>query len=211
VRGRIPNVRDADAAAARLADTPEWRAAKIVKVNPDAPQRGVRFRALQQGKTLMMPTPRLREGFLVVDPSRLALNRLYAASSIRGAFELGTPVALDELPNIDLLVFGSVAVSQQGDRVGKGEGYAELEFAVLRTLGRVPADVVIATTVHDEQVVGAIPREPFDVTLDLICTPSRTIRVRRRGQRPPGVLWDLLPQERRAEMPILEDLYRRSH
>jgi 5-formyltetrahydrofolate cyclo-ligase len=102
-----------------------------------------------------------------------------------------------------------VAVSPAGDRVGKGEGYAELEFAVLRSLGRVPEDVPIATTVHDAQVVDAIPREPFDVTLDLICTPTRTIRVRLRGSRPAGVLWHLLPAERRAEMPILEELYRR--
>jgi 5-formyltetrahydrofolate cyclo-ligase len=71
--------------------------------------------------------------------------------------------------------------------------------------------VVIATTVHDEQVVPVIPREAFDVTLDLICTPTRTIRPPGRGPRPPGVLWDALPAERRAEMPILEELYARSH
>jgi 5-formyltetrahydrofolate cyclo-ligase len=182
----------------------------VVKVNPDAPQRGVRFRALRQGKTLLMPTPRLREGFLLLDPRTLAPNQLFAASSIRGALALARPISVDELPKLDLLVFGSVAVSAAGDRVGKGEGYAELEFATLRTLGRVPEDVVIATTVHDEQVVEAIPREPFDVTLDLICTPTRTIRVANRGPRPAGVLWDLLPAERRAEMPILEELYRRT-
>jgi len=79
----------------------------------------------------------------------------------------------------------------------------------LRTLGRVPADVIIATTVHDAQVVDAIPREPFDVTLDLICTPTRTIRVEKRAPRPNGVLWDKLPAERRAEMPNLEELHRR--
>jgi 5-formyltetrahydrofolate cyclo-ligase len=169
----------------------------------------VRFRALKQGKLLLMPTPRLREGFLLLDPTRIAANQLFAASSIRGAMTLATPVALDDLPAIDLLVFGSVAVTPTGDRVGKGEGYAELEFAVLRTLGRVPADVVIATTVHDAQVVEAIPREPFDVTLDLICTPTRTIRVEKRGPRPDGILWDVLPAERRAEMPILEELQRR--
>ena len=157
-----------------------------------------------------MPTPRLREGFIRLDPSRIPANRWFEASSIKGAFELGEPIGLDELPIIDLLVFGSVAVSGQGDRVGKGEGYAELEFAVLRTLERVPADVVIATTVHDAQVVDEIPREPFDVTLDLICTPTRTIRVKRRGPRPPGVLWDHLPAERRREMPVLEELYDRS-
>lgn len=210
MRGRIPNVRDADAAAERLAQTLEWQSARVVKVNPDAPQRGVRFRALRQAKTLLMPTPRLRDGFILLDPSTIAANRLFAASSISGAAELGRLITLDELPRIDLLVFGSVAVTPEGDRVGKGEGYAELEFATLRTLERVPEDVVIATTVHDQQVVETIPREPFDVSLDLICTPTRTIRVRRRRRRPDGVLWDALPEARRREMPILEELYRRS-
>jgi 5-formyltetrahydrofolate cyclo-ligase len=209
VRGRIPNVRDADAAAERLSQTPEWQSAGVVKVNPDAPQRGVRFRALRHGKLLLMPTPRLREGFLLLDPSRLQPRQFFAASSIKGAFSLSEPIGLDELPRIDLLVFGSVAVSPAGDRVGKGEGYAELEFAVLRTLDRVSRDVTVATTVHDAQVVDAIPREPFDVTLDLICTPTRTIRVREPGPRPDGVLWDRLPAERRAEMPILGELYNR--
>jgi 5-formyltetrahydrofolate cyclo-ligase len=201
VRGRIPNVREADAAAERLARTAEWQRAQVVKVNPDAPQRSVRFRALKEGKTLLMPSPRLREGFLL-----LRTDRHWEASSIKGAFELGTMIGLDELPPIDLLVFGSVAVSPDGDRVGKGEGYAELEFAVLRTTGRIPEDVPIATTVHDLQVVDAIPREPFDVTLDLICTPTRTLRVKHLGPRPPGVLWDYLSEERLADMPILRQL-----
>jgi 5-formyltetrahydrofolate cyclo-ligase len=39
VRGRIPNVRDADAAAERLSHTREWQQARVVKVNPDAPQQ----------------------------------------------------------------------------------------------------------------------------------------------------------------------------
>lgn len=210
VRGRIPNVRDADAAAAQLAATPEWSQARVVKVNPDAPQRGVRFRALRAGKTLLMPTPRLREGFVLLDPASIPPNRLFEASSIKGALALGTMIGLDDLPPIDLLVFGSVAVTQAGDRVGKGEGYAELEFATLRTLGRVPDSVTIATTVHDAQLVEEIPREPFDVPLDLICTPSRVIRPRARGPRPAGIIWDALPAARRAEMPILEELYQRS-
>ncbi len=209
VRGRIPNVRLADAAAAQLAVTPEWHAAWVVKVNPDSPQRPVRFRALREGKVLLMPTPRLREGFLLLDPDRLQERQHFLASSIKGAFELATPIGIDELPKIDLLVFGSVAVSPHGDRVGKGEGYAELEFATLRALGRVPADVVIATTVHEAQLVDAIPREAFDVTLDLICTPTRVIRPTRRGPRPAGVQWEFLSADRRAEMPILDELYRR--
>jgi 5-formyltetrahydrofolate cyclo-ligase len=206
VTGRIPNVRDADAAAQRLSDTPEWQAARTVKVNPDAAQRPVRFRALKHGKVLLMPTPRLRGGFVRLDPSLIAPNRLFEASSISGAFALGETIALDDIATPDLLVFGSVAVSEAGDRVGKGEGYAELEFAVLRTLGLVGEDVTIATTVHDAQVVDAIPHEAFDVTLDLICTPTRTLRPSSRGTRPPGVLWQLLAEERIEEMPILAEL-----
>ena len=208
VRGRIPNVKDAAVAARRLAETPEWERARVVKVNPDPPQRPVRFRALRDGKVLLMPPPGLRAGFLLlrVDPRRLTPSHLYAASSIKGAFAVGEAIGLDDLPAIDLLVFGSVAVSTSGERVGKGEGYAELEFAVLRTLGVVSDDIPIATTVHDAQVVPAIPREPFDVTLDLICTPTRTLRPAHRGPRPPGVLWDALPSERLADMPVLGEL-----
>ena len=35
--GRIPNFAGAPAAAARLASLPAWRAAQVVKSNPDAP------------------------------------------------------------------------------------------------------------------------------------------------------------------------------
>ena len=156
-----------------------------------------------------MPTPRLRAGFLLLEPDGIPPNKLFAASSISGASSLARQLSIDDLPTIDLLVFGSVAVTAHGDRVGKGEGYAELEFAVLRTLGRISPDVTIATTVHDQQLVDSIPREAFDVPLDLICTPTRTIRVNRQSPRPDGVLWDKLPEDRRKEMPILEELYQR--
>jgi 5-formyltetrahydrofolate cyclo-ligase len=79
-------------------------------------------------------------------------------------------------------------VTPEGDRVGKGEGFAELEFAVLCALNRVQR------------------RQP----LDRICTATRTIRVARRPRRPDGVRWDALPAQRRQEMPILAELYRRS-
>ena len=36
-KGRIPNFAGASAAAARLASLPVWRAARVVKSNPDAP------------------------------------------------------------------------------------------------------------------------------------------------------------------------------
>jgi hypothetical protein len=41
VHHRIPNFVDAEKAAARLAQLPEFQAAAVVKVNPDTPQKMV--------------------------------------------------------------------------------------------------------------------------------------------------------------------------
>jgi len=46
VRGRIPNFEGAEEAAARLFEEEPWASADVMKVNPDAPQRHVRARAL---------------------------------------------------------------------------------------------------------------------------------------------------------------------
>jgi 5-formyltetrahydrofolate cyclo-ligase len=209
IEGRIPNFKGAASAANRLAELPEFQAARVVKVNPDSPQRPVRRLVLESGKTLLMPTPRLKGGFVRVDP-RLITPREYArAASISGAFELGDVLPLDKLPTIDLLVFGTVAVSPDGSRVGKGEGYAELEYATLRELGRIGEDVPIATTVNDAQLVDAIPVEPFDVPVDIVVTPTRVIRPTARPSRPAGILWEHLAPERLQEMPILLELHER--
>src|SRR5215469_9700042 len=58
-RGRIPNFTGAEAAAELLAAQPEWRAARVVKANPDLPQLPARARALADGKRLYMAVPRL--------------------------------------------------------------------------------------------------------------------------------------------------------
>jgi 5-formyltetrahydrofolate cyclo-ligase len=206
IAGRIPNFRGAEQAAARLAETPAFRAAMTIKVNPDAPQRPLRHRALQTGKRVLVPTPRLRGGFFLLDPAAIPEGRLLAAASIAGFEKYGRPVALADLPDIDLMVMGSVAVAGDGARVGKGEGYAELEYAVLRTLGRLPTETLVCTTVHDAQVVDAIPSEPFDVSLDLIATPSRLIETHRQQPRLGRVLWEYLSPERLEAMPVLAEL-----
>ncbi len=136
--GRIPNFKGAEAAAERLNGLPEWESARVVKANPDSPQRPVRRLALELGKTLLMAVPRLtqRECFILLDPGNLPVSP-YAASSIRGAARYGRPVAPQEIPDVDVIVMGSVAVSRRGERVGKGGGYADLEYALLRSFDKV--------------------------------------------------------------------------
>ena len=207
---RIPNFVGAEAAAARLAELPEWTAARRIKCNPDAPQRGVRLRALREGKHLFMAVPRLRDArcFLHLDPARLT-GRLAAASTIKGAAALGTPVTPAGLGRIDLVVAGSVAVDRSGGRVGKGGGYSDLEYALARQLGHVSARTPVVTTVHELQVVdGPVPMTAHDVPVDIVVTPTRVIRTGHRLPRPRGIRWAALSAEQRGAMPPLRALER---
>ena len=208
---RIPNFAGAERAAERLAGMPEWRAAGTLKCNPDAPQRPVRLRALREGKAVYVAVPRLRAArcFLHLDPRRIPAARLAAAATIGGAATLGHPVTPEELPHIDLVVAGSVAVNRGGARVGKGGGYSDLEFALAAELGAVDARTTVVTTVHDLQLVrGAIPMTAHDVPVDVIVTPTRTYRAPRARRRPGRIRWNELDDAQLAAMPALSKLRR---
>jgi 5-formyltetrahydrofolate cyclo-ligase len=206
-RGRIPNFKRAAAAADRLATTEAWWAARVVKCNPDAPQRPVRLRALRAGKTVYMAVPRLRDVrcFWELDPRRL--TDLARAATIAGAARLGRPVDPRRVPRIDLVVAGSVAVNRRGERVGKGGGYSDLEYAIGREVGAIDDRTVVATTVHPLQLlVEALPVTDHDFRLDLVVTPEEVILTGRSGPQPLGILDDHLTEAVRAEVPILKAL-----
>ncbi len=89
VYGRIPNFVGADKACELMTALTEFVKARVVKINPDSPQRRCRELTLINGKLLIMPTPRIKEGFLMLDPSRIPRQYYGEASTIRGAFKWG--------------------------------------------------------------------------------------------------------------------------
>ena len=202
--GRIPNFVGAEAAATRLASVPEWQSARVIKANPDAPQLPVRARALADGKLLYMAVPRLtgEKPFICLDPRRLR-PPLRQAASISGAAKLGTPVAIDRMQHVDLIVCGTVAVSRTGVRVGKGGGFSDLEFALLVVAGLVDDRTVVATTIHALQLVrGDLPETGHDFRVDLIVTSDEVIRAE-RVRRPSGIVWGELDEKKLAAIPVL--------
>jgi len=207
VYGRIPNFIGAEVAAKRFSGLREYRDADVVFCNPDSPQRPVREMVLRDGKTLVMATPRLRRGLLVLRPDKVPRRALRAASTIRGAFRFGRPVRPWEI-RVDLKVVGSVAVAEDGARLGKGHGYSDLEYAILVECGALGPDTPVVTTVHDLQVLpaGSIPMTDHDVPVDVIVTPTRTIRTRTHYARPRGVDWSLVTDDMVRDMPILAEL-----
>lgn len=206
VRGRIPNFQGAEAAARRIQDTDEFRRAEVVKVNPDFPQLEVRRGVLEAGKMLIMPSPRLRSGFFILDPAMIPERLHRRAATIKGSFQHASKAGLDDLPAVDLIICGSVAVTEKGVRVGKGGGYSELEYAILRELALVEADTPIMTTIHELQIVEDAPMEDHDFSVDLISTPKRIIETKGLRHRPRGIIWEKLSEKQLDEIPLLKRL-----
>ncbi|ELZ35536.1 5-formyltetrahydrofolate cyclo-ligase [Halorubrum tebenquichense] len=215
---RIPNFAGADAAAERLATTAAWESAATLKANPDAPQLPVRRAALRAGKTVYVAQPRLRDPnpFLRLDPEEIPPEEIDDATTVAGISEYGTPTAPEDVAHVDLIVAGSVGVTTDGARIGKGEGYSDLEWALLSELDAVSSDTTVATTVHElsvldgpESAAGAAAELPapdaHDVPLDLVVTPERTVRTDTPYARPSGVDWDALGGERLDAIPVLRE------
>jgi 5-formyltetrahydrofolate cyclo-ligase len=205
--GRIPNFAGAGDAAERLRGVEAWRAATVIKANPDAPQLPVRRAALRAGKTVYMAVPRLRdeECFLRLDPA--VIDDIDHATTVGGSADAGVQVGPDEMEPIDLIVSGSVAVNRRGTRIGKGEGYSDLEFAVLRGFDLVDDQTTTVTTVHERQVLdGDLPTTPLDVPIDRVVTPDQVVRTESADRKPAGIDWAALDDDRIDEIPILDRL-----
>ncbi|MEU6858508.1 5-formyltetrahydrofolate cyclo-ligase [Glycomyces sp. NPDC046736] len=205
--GRIPNFHGAGAASNNLATLPQWRAATVVKANPDKPQAPVRELALATGKTLFMAVPKLAEAkpFYYLNPLLEEHPPREAATPVT-ASEYAPTVEVDQMKpmgHIDFIITGSVAVNPNGVRIGKGAGYADLEVAILTDAGLVDDRTVLATTVHDLQVLNEdLPEEQHDFRLDLIITPSKIIECP-KSSRPYGLDWSRIPLEKIEAIPAL--------
>lgn len=203
--GHIPNFEGARAAARRLADDPRFRAASVIKCNPDTPQAHVRLAALEAGKTLLMAVPRLagEAPFLRLDGRSLTNAQRREAADRRGMTRLAAPVRCEAISRVDLIISGCVGVTREGARLGKGGGYADLEFALLAALGVIELDVPVLTTVHPAQLLehDAVPMSDHDVTLDAVFTPLEHIECSPRRARPRAVDPRLLSDDRVSAMP----------
>lgn len=210
VNRRIPNVKGAATAADFIPTMQEFKTAQTVKVNPDKPQEQARFLTLDAGKNLLVPTPRLRNGLFnrINVPAGATKDVLRICSTSQGVREHSETVSLDDKVKIDLVIVGSVAVSKSGRRIGKGEGFADLEWAMMRSMGAVGPDTVIITTVQDYQVID-IPEKlmgEHDLTVDYIVTPSGITKCTGTAPKPAGIYWSKLEPSKLKRIPVLRKL-----
>ncbi|KAJ8252554.1 hypothetical protein COCON_G00218660 [Conger conger] len=208
VHNRIPNFKGAERACAHVSTLEIFHRTNEVKVDPDKPLEGARLEVLQAGKTLLVPTPRLRTGLLnkIVPPQGASRKDLRVCSTSQGVREYSVPIGLDAKITVDLVVVGAVAVSEKGYRIGKGEGYSDMEYAMMVSVGAVK-DPVVVSVVHDCQVID-IPEnliEGHDLTVDYILTPTRAVRTRCTHPKPQGIIWAKLDRDVLEKIPILKN------
>lgn len=95
-----------------------------------------------------------------------------------------------------------------GWRVGKGEGYTDLEFAMMAAMGAVSQETPVLTIVHDCQVLD-FPEAllgPHDLTVDFILTPTRLLTTHCARPRPVAVFWSQISKDMLARIPVLRSL-----
>jgi 5-formyltetrahydrofolate cyclo-ligase len=155
-----------------------------------------------------MAVPRLAEEdpFFLLDPAHLS-DPPRKAASIKGASRSARRIPVAELAEVGLVVSGCVAVGADGARLGKGGGFADLEYALASAAGLIGPDTLVVTTVHELQVrpAGSIPVTGHDVPVDLVITPDRVIDCRKgRPPREPAMIgWDELTEDKIAAIPLL--------
>lgn len=208
----IPNFVGADVAAWRLAQTEAWRRARTVKTNPDQAQMPIRLRALYEGKLLFAPVPYLTREFpyLRIDPVVLQQRDISfeLAATAQGFVEHGDRIGFEDVAPLDFCVVGSVAVTRDGARTGKGAGFADLETAIFRELGIIGDTTPMATTVHSIQLVDsdAVVMQAHDTPLDYVATERELIETGNTVRRPGGVQWDRVQPDQFETIPFLAQL-----
>ncbi len=183
----IPTFNGQERAAERLRGLPEYKSAVRVFVPPDAVLFQVRFNCVRDGKTVVMATPALKDGFYEIDRS---IDAWRLAIRTHGVYSHGRRLhtSLSSIGRIDMMVTGAVAVSINGERIGKGTAFFDIEYQILREIGAVDEHTPIAAIVHDVQVYEKEmhTESRWDVPVDIIVTPSRVIRVPSAYKRKPS-------------------------
>lgn len=157
---------------------------------------------------MYVPVPQLQDNLL----KKLEINEKYSLHEVVnrwGIDNLGKDISLDDQIQIDLLIVGSVAVSKDGYRIGKGKGFADLEFALLKEMKAIDDNTVIITVVHDIQVFETLPSnlfQTYDVPVDIIVTPTQIIRVEKKLPRPTGLFWNILTSSKLKSIACLRKL-----
>lgn len=207
----ITDFQGSDGAVDRLMDHRFYRDANVLFITPDNCIEQLRYRALLDGKTILMTSYSIKRGFWLLDPARIPREKYLYASTLDGMERLAQHVTLDDirskLPSLDYMITGTGAINEEGVRFGKGHGFFDAEWGMLYRIGKINSTTPSAAVVHDCQVLQeTLYPEIFDTVADVIFTPTRTIEVSAPHKPTCGIVWDLLDPQMLESIPPLQEL-----
>lgn len=204
--------------ANRLLQRAEDRGDASWFITPDNNLDPLRERLIERGESFVMPTYGIRRGFLRLDPTDVPTQQAAFAATLDGMNRFADRIELSEMEShldpLDAMVTGASFVTGDGLRMGKGHGYFDLEWAMMREIGLADEDTDVVAMVHDVQVLEDVEGRDLaaahDTIVDDIITPTRRIVIEDPPAKPEGLRWELLDRDEVAEMPPLETLWERA-
>ncbi|KAK4941842.1 hypothetical protein LTR10_018318 [Elasticomyces elasticus] len=213
----IADFQGSDQAIERLCSLPCYKDAQVVFITPDNCLEELRFRALCDGKKVLVTTYGICRGFWLLDPAVIKTTQQRQLASLLDAMErpgLGKHITLSEMQSlglkVELMVTGTGAINHAGIRFGKGHGFFDLEWAMLTSINAVVLSVPCIAIVHDCQLLDEeLHPEEFDTVCDFIVTPTSIYEAGQQGtvHKPScGILWDKLQPGMLEDIPPLREL-----
>ena len=207
-----------DQGAERLLELAEEQSWDSWLVTPDNNLDPARERLIERNTPYLMPTYGIRRGFLGLDPADVPRGEAAFASVLDGMNRFAELRPLEDLeanhPSLDVMVTGASFVTWEGLRMGKGHGFFDLEWAMLRNIGLATKETRVVAAVHDVQVLqeerSAEYAADHDTIVDYIVTPTEVYRIEGAQPKPEGIYWDLLSEGEIRDIPPLETLWERA-
>ncbi|KAJ4357555.1 uncharacterized protein N0V89_002131 [Didymosphaeria variabile] len=215
-----PDFRGSSYAVDRLVQLPCYQAATTILATPDGSLEELRYRALKDGKKVLVGTYRLRRGFVLLSPLRIGEADLQAASWLDGMERpgIGRHLSLAQLQEegikVDLCVLGGLAFNTQGVVVWEGQGLFEVQWALLHDIKVIQEQVPVVAIAHSCQVVDEAdlglerfkPEKAAEVQCDYIATPEKVFEIQEAVKPSSGVDFDAVDSKALELIPPLQEL-----
>jgi len=191
-----------------------YRRAARVLFTPSPLLHQARINALVDGKELLMPGQRLREGFYLLRPYTVPFADLGHAVSYKGLARHGQRLSMEELAAVPvgLLLVDPLAVDAQGGFVGDGKGFVDLSVAILGELRALASNAEVYGVGEEAQLLSrAIALDAWDVRLAGLVTPQGLLPCTGGNLAGGRVLWQELPEIRVRKITPLWKLWQKRH
>ncbi|MFI3227470.1 MAG: 5-formyltetrahydrofolate cyclo-ligase [Clostridia bacterium] len=148
-----------------LLSTPEYQASEVIfsymNIKTEVSTLEINQKILADKKSLALPKV---YGELMKFHKILDLKN----DTIEGAFKILEPkINLDILNNFDIILVPALAFSKKGYRLGYGAGFYDKYLQNKKG--------IFIGICFDEQIFDEIPRDKFDIQMDLLITPTKII------------------------------------